>query len=204
MNYEKLILDLYERVLSLEETVSNLQNQLGNKVTSVNNEEEPSVGVDKKITRNISRNYVMEKLAAENPDFIITKGNRAANADILLETRENEITYTLKAKFYHSKSFHRYPSGWHTVHKDDLVNEDLDLFIFNVEFEGSFYPFLLSRQELLLFVKDKTTDQNDTYHFYFHIIKDKVMEVRDQEKDASAYYSHWKLPSEIMKKGFTE
>ena len=199
MNYEKLILDLYERVVSLEETVSILQDQFGNKDTSVN-KDEPAVDEVKKITRNVSRNYVMKELEAENPDFIITKGNRAANADILLETRKNEITYTLKAKFYHSKSFHNFPSGWHTVHKDDLVNEDLSLFIFNVEFEGSFYPFLFSRQELLLFVKDKTTDQNDLYHFYFHINKDKVMEVRDQEKDASAYYSHWKLPTKIIKK----
>lgn len=199
MNYEKLILDLYERVVSLEETVSILQDQFGNKDTSVN-KDEPAVDEVKKITRNVSRNYVMKELEAENPDFIITKGNRAANADILLETRKNEITYTLKAKFYHSKSFHNFPSGWHTVHKDDLVNEDLSLFIFNVEFEGSFYPFFFSRQELLLFVKDKTIDQNDLYHFYFHINKDKVMEVRDQEKDASAYYSHWKLPTKIIKK----
>lgn len=199
MNYEKLILDLYERVVLLEETVSKLEDQLGNKDTSVNKEDPAGDGVIK-ITRNISRNYVMKELAAENPEFIITKGNRAANADILLETKENEITYTLKGKFYHSKSFHSFPSGWHTVHKDDLVNEDLNLFIFNVEFEGSFYPFIFSRQELLLFVKDKSTDQNDLYHFYFHINNDKVMEVRDQEKDATAYYNHWKLPSEIMKK----
>lgn len=199
MNYEKIILDIYERVMSLEEKVTALENQLAIKEISIK-EEEPPVDSSEKITRNVSRKYVMDKLTAENPDFIITKGNRATNADILLKTNENEITNTLKAKFYHSKSFNEFPSGWHTVNEDDLMNEDIHLFIFNVEFEKSFYPFLFSRQDLLSFVKDKTTDQNNLYHFYFHVNENKVVEVRDQEKDASIYYNHWRLPSEMMNK----
>lgn len=199
MNYEKIILELYDRVVSLEEKVTVLENQLTNKEIFVK-VEEPPVNPSEKITRNVSRNYVMDKLTAENPDFIITKGNRAANADILLTTDENEITYTLKAKFYHSKSFNEFPSGWHTLHEDDLVNEDIHLFIFNVEFERSFYPFLFSRQDLLVFVKDKTTDQNNLYHFYFHVNENEVVEVRDQKKDASIYYNNWTLPSEMMNK----
>lgn len=115
----------------------------------------------------------------------------------LLTTTKNEITYTLKSKFYHSKSFHEFPSGWHTVHKEDLINEDVNLFIFNIEFEKQFHTFLFSRQELLSFVNGKTTDQNDLYHFYFHK-KDKIIEVRDQEKDALPFYNHWSLPTEII------
>lgn len=198
MNYEKIILDLYERVVSLEEKVTTLENQL-----SVNNvliEEELAADTSEKVTRNISRNYVMDKLLAKNPQFSITKGNRAAKADILLKTSKNEITYTLKAKFYHSKSFDDFPSGWHTVKEDELVNEDIDLFIFNVEFKKQFYPFLFSRKELLLFVKNKSTDQNHTYHFYFHVDGNNVVEVRDQENDASNYFNHWELPSEMMNK----
>lgn len=199
MNYEKIILELYERVVSLEDKVSYLENQLASQ-KRVTTEEEQPIDSFEKITRNVSRNYVMDKLTTENPEFSITKGNRATKADILLEINQDEITYTLKAKFYHSRSFKEFPSGWHTVHEDDLVNEDLHLFIFNVEFEKQFYPFLFSRQELLSFVKDKTTDQNNLYHFYFHVYKNKVVEVRDQEKDASFYYNHWRLPSEMMNK----
>jgi hypothetical protein len=198
MNYDKIILDLYERVVSLEEKVSVLENRL-----SVHNplvDEELTPDSLEKVTRNSSRKYVMDKLLAENPEFSITKGNRAAKADILLKTSKHEITYTLKAKFYHSKSFYNFPSGWHTVKEEELVNEDTDLFIFNVEFDKQFYPFLFSRKELLLFVKNKSTDQNHTYHFYFRVNENKVMEVRDQEKDASNYYNHWGLPSEMMKK----
>lgn len=197
MNYEKIILDLYERVVSLEDKVAILENQLASQKIPVQEEELP-VDSSRKITRNDSRKFVMDKLTAENPDFLITKGNRAAKADIILITTENEITYTLKAKFYHSRSFKKFPSGWHTVHEDDLVNEDINLFIFNVEFEKHFYPFLFSRLELLSFVTDKATDQNHLYHFYFHVNKNKVVEVRDQEKDASIYYKHWRLPSEMM------
>lgn len=199
MNYEKIILDLYERVVSLEEKVIVLENQIASQKIPVK-EEIPSDSFEK-ITRNVSRNYVMDKLVANNPKFSITKGNRAAKADILLKTTENEITYTLKAKFYHSKSFKKeFPSGWHTVHEEDLMNEDIHLFIFNVEFEKQFYPFLFSRQDLLLFVKDKTTDQNHLYHFYFHVKDYKAVEVRDQEKAASIYYNNWKLPSVLMNK----
>ncbi|MEW4286701.1 hypothetical protein [Priestia koreensis] len=199
MNYEKIILDLYDRVVSLEKKVADLEVQLVDPKISIT-EEEMSGATSEKITRNSSRQYVMDKLTSENPDFIITKGNRAIKADILLKTTEDEIIYKLKAKFYHSKSFNKFPSGWHTVRKDDLLNEDIHLFIFNIEFEKNFYTFLFSRQELLSFVTDKTTDQNHLYHFYFHVNEDKAMEVRDQEKDVAPYFNHWKLPSEMLKK----
>lgn len=198
MNYEKIILDLYERVVTLEEKVRILDNKLASQ--NIPFKDETLVNPSEKITRNVSRKYVMDQLKAENPNFSITKGNRTAKADILLKTTENEINYTLKAKFYHSKSFNDFPSGWHTLHVDDLVNEDIHLFIFNVEFEKNFYPFLFSKQDLLSFVKDKATDQNNLYHFYFHIKQNKVLEVRDQEKDASIYYNNWRLPSVVLKK----
>ncbi|MCM3175942.1 hypothetical protein [Paenibacillus sp. MER 99-2] len=201
MNYEKIILDLYERVVSLEEKVTNLENRLSlTNLDQTRNLEDNSINSSEKITRNISRKYVMDKLSGENPAFLITKGNRAAKADILLKTTENEVTYILKAKFYHSKSFNDFPSGWHTVNEDELTNEDLHLFIFNIEFEKQFYTFLFSRTELLSFVNNKSIDQNHLYHFYFHVVHDQAVEVRDEEKDASIYYNRWKLPSFLMKK----
>ncbi len=192
MEYSEIVLDLIKRVMSLEEKVAHLESEL-------NETEQTESNLESKITRNSSRKYAIENLVKNNPDFLVEKGNRASKADIIFTKQENEITYMLKAKFYHSKSFHDFPSGWHTVKKDDILNEDIHLFIFNIEYHQQFYTFLFSRMEIMKFILDKLKDQNNLYHFYFHINENKVMEVRDKEKDASKYLENWILPSLLLK-----
>jgi hypothetical protein len=199
MNYEKLLLELFERVKTLEQKVHYLESSGVPPSQSIDEDEPPDdEGGGTKITRKVSREYVMKQLKQHNPSFNVSKGNRAAKADIILTTTEREITYSLKAKFYHSKSFLEHVSGWHTVTKADILNEDIQMYVFNVEYKSEFYTFLFSRTELLIFIKGKSTGESDTYHFYFHIVNGKVIECRDEERDATKYQKNWKLPSEIL------
>jgi len=192
MEYKTIVLDLLERVMHLEEKVSLLESELN--VIGKNEDK-----LENKITRNGSRKYVIEELIKNNPDFAIEKGNRASKADIIFTKQENEITYNLKAKFYHSRSFKDFPSGWHTVSKDDILNEDINMYIFNIEYQQEFYTFLFSRLDILKFVVNKLKDQNNLYHFYFHVTGGREMEVRDKEKNASKHFNNWTLPSQLLK-----
>ncbi|WP_342574612.1 hypothetical protein [Paenibacillus sp. FSL M8-0142] len=196
MNYEKIVLELFERVKGLEERVQVLESRDdGDEELDDNRDILDELNSSEKITRSISRKYVMDELKKQNPAFTISKGNRAAKADILLEFQGK----SLKAKFYHSRSFREFPSGWHTVNKDDLNNNvHVEMYIFTVEYQKEFYTFLFSRSELIDFVKNKTTDQNNMYHFYFHVNNGKVVEVRDSERDATPFLDNWKLPSKLL------
>jgi hypothetical protein len=200
MNNDKLLLELFGRVQDLEQKVHYLENSGVSQSGSLD-EDEISDDLDGgiKITRKVSREYAMKQLKENNPSFNVSKGNRAAKADIIFTKTEREITYSLKAKFYHSKSFLEHVSGWHTVSTTDVQNEDIHMYIFNIGYEGEFYTFLFSRTELLSFIKGKTTGQSNTYHFYFQIVNGKAIEIRDEERDASKFLNNWKLPSEILK-----
>lgn len=196
MNYEKLLLELFERVKVLEDKVYYLENNNEPPPDEDELPDEDNVGI--KITRKVSREYVMEQLKKHNPAFNVSKGNRAAKADILLTTTHREITYILKARFYHSKSFLKHVSGWHTVSKADVLNDDIQMYIFNVEYEEEFYTFLFSRPEFLSFIKGKSTGESDTYHFYFQIKDGKAIECRDDVRDASKHLNNWTKPTAIL------
>lgn len=62
-----------------------------------------------------------------------------------------------------------------------------------MDHQGDYYTFIFSRTELALFVLDKTKDQNNNYHFYFHIKHDKVLECRDIDKDVHTYLTRWSI-----------
>lgn len=197
MDYEKIILELFSRVKELEGKVATLENKISSFEKNDNINESTEDGT--KITRSISRRYVMDKLQENNPNFKISKGNRASGADIILTTKRKEITYTLKSKFYHSKSYNPdYVSGWITINKNDITNEDIQFHIFNIEYEKKYYTFFFETVDLLAFIQDKSTDQNDMYHFYFHIKGGKMVECRDDEKDVSQYYNTWTLPTKFI------
>lgn len=183
----ELLLELFDRIKTLEKKVDTLEILI-----KENN-------VNKKITRNISRDYVISKLKEKNDLFFIKNGNRASNADIILTSKKDNII--LKAKFYHSKSHipHK-PSGWHRIEESDIRNEEISLYIFNIDYNEEFYTFFFTRNELINYVKDKEIDKNSTYHFYFHIEGDKAIDYRDEKSDVTNYLNRWNLPTEIINK----
>lgn len=184
---QELLLELFERVKTLETKVSNLEDQLAS--TNQNASE--------KITRTISRDYVIRRLQKQNPNFLIKNGNRASNADILFNDKNNSTL--LKAKFFHSKShIKNKPSGWNTVKKSDINNDEIDLFIFNVNYKEDFYTLFFTKNELTNYVKNKELDKNDLYHFYIHIENNKAIDYRDGNMDITFYLDRWNLPTQMI------
>ena len=191
---DKLILELFSRVVELESKVEHLEGIINSSNTNTNVAEDIEVTdtSNSKITRSKSRQYVIDKLKEFNPELIIEKGNRAMGNGIVITDKNN--TYLKNCKFYHSKGFHEdFSSGWHTVNEEDLNDSNIQYFIFNVEYKGEFSTYIFTRNELKEFIKDKVKDQSNNYHFYFHIKNGKVVECRDGERDVAKYLNRWDI-----------
>ncbi|MDU2672828.1 MAG: hypothetical protein E7C49_12530 [Clostridium sp.] len=193
MNYEKIVLELFTRVKGLEERVEELEEKVSLKNDNTNSVLEES---EVKITRNYSRQHVIDKLRENNLNVLVDKANRAMGSGIVIKDKNSgEI---LKCKFYHSKSHNDIcPSGWHTVNEEEL-KLDIDIFIFNVEYQREFYTFMFTSNELKDFIKEKEKDQNQNYYFYFNIKDGKAFEYRDGEKEVTQYLNRWDIISKIV------
>lgn len=192
---ENLILDFFSRIITLEEKVKSLETEVSLLKEIIEENETPlenDYDTTTKITRSVSRKYVMDKIKNFNPILSVDKGTRALGSGIVINSPSCiEIT---NCKFYHSKSFHEdFPASWHTINEEDLNDTNIHCFIFNLEHQGKYYTFIFSRTELVSFVSDKVKDQNNNYHFYFHIKHGKVLECRDRDKDVSTFLNRWSV-----------
>lgn len=183
---EKLIIELYGRIKSLEERVTKLESE--NKFC-VNNDENKD---ENKITRKVTRRYVIEKLQEKNLGLYARKGSKDLNADILIDLDKK----SLKVKYFHSKSYNNdFPAGWYTINENDINNKLYDMFIFCIDFKGDFKTFLFTKNEIKEIVNCKSIDSKGNYHFYIHIKKDgKILECRDNDIDIKYSYERWNLP----------
>jgi hypothetical protein len=193
--YENVILELFSRVKSLEERVQFLEEKL-NDYVDMDDQEMEQKG-EQKITRSMARQFVINKINEQYPNLHAIKGNRASGADIIIEVKNNP-NKSLKVKFYYSKSYLEHVSSWHTVSVEDINNNDIDLYIFTVSHQQDFHTFLFTHSDIKHFVVDKSYGNSNLYHFYFHKKHNKIVEVRDHEKDASTYYERWEIIKDLI------
>ncbi|MED3604157.1 hypothetical protein ACTOS9_21990 (plasmid) [Bacillus subtilis] len=199
MNYESIILELMGRVQNLEQKVKSLEEQKGLVVAEEPDDAFEEQDEEIKITRSIARQHAMDTIKRKYGYFDVQKGNRARQADIILTVNSGDKKgRELLGKFYYSKSFHDFPSGWHTVREADLEKDHIDFHIFTVSYENKFYSFLFSHDELKRFVEKKAKDSSDQYYFYFHVNGGKKTENRDGERDVQFNYENWDLFSQML------
>lgn len=199
MNYESIILELMGRVQTLEQKVRALEGKEKFEVL-IEEDESEEQDSENKITRSIARQHVMDTIKKQYGYFDVQKGNRAKQADIILTINAGDQKgKELLGKFYYSKSFRDFPSGWHTVKEADLEKNHIDFHIFTVAYENNFYNFLFSHEELKQFVQKKAKDSSDQYYFYFHVNDGKKTENRDGERDVQFNFENWDMFGEILK-----
>lgn len=185
-NLEPLVLELFGRVKDLEKKVDFLESAL----TQVNENEKKKGTDSKKITRSDAQKYLIEKISQLDPSAKVIKGNRSTPGDVVIKKNDGQEVHV---KLYYSRSYNKaHPSSWHTLKESEVLdNHNVDFFIFVVSFEEAFHTFIFRDDELKNFVKDKDSGNAKLYHFYFHIVDGKPLEVRDGEKEVSDYYERW-------------
>lgn len=196
MSNDSIVLELFSRVQQLEEKVRFLEGRVENQpyVYEENDEDQVKQTL---ITRANSRDYVAERLKRENPGFNIRKACREEGSGLVL-TRGQEKELILK--YYYSKSFLDYPSGWHTIDISDLENDNFDIYVFTVSYKEEYFVFFFTKEELRSYVSKKKLNSTTKYYFYFRIQNNKIVEVRDDEYDVSHFYNRWNLPTTIIQK----
>ncbi|MBA9027591.1 hypothetical protein [Peribacillus huizhouensis] len=194
MSNDSIVLELFGRVQKLEEKVRFLEGKLESQeyVQEEDNEEPVKQTL---VTRANSRDYVADRLQQENPQFSIRKANREEGSGLVLTDEQGE---KLILKYYYSKSFLEFPSGWHTVDISDIENDIFDIYTFAVSYQEEYFVFFYTRDELKSFVSRKRLNSSTKYYFYFHIENGKIVEVRDDEYNVSKYYDRWDLPSQLV------
>lgn len=194
MSNDSIVLELFSRVQKLEQKVDFLEKKIENQENV-----QDGIGEDQVrqtlVTRANSRDYVSDRLQQENPQFSIRKANREEGSGLVLTNDEGQ---KLILKYYYSRSFHDFPSGWHTVDISDIESNAFDIYAFAVSYQEEYFVFFFTKEELKSYVSRKKLNSSTKYYFYFHINNGKIVEVRDDEFDVSKYFDRWDLPSQIV------
>jgi len=195
MNYEKVILEMLTRIKDLEEKVDMLQEYQQELQNKDEGEDDVTSGEEKKESGRKRTCREIMAILEEKYGYSVRKGNRSEGSGIVAS--KNGKSYNIKVSYSRSytDSDEVICSGWHTVFDKEIDNPDFPYFIFVVEGkEGEFHYFIFKREDLINEFDDKAYDANKKLHFYFRVTKDgKPLEVRETEKDMSAYYNNWDI-----------
>jgi len=194
MNYERTILEMLERVKTLEEKVNILEKYIDLSDNLDSEEIDDVTPVPKVSGRILSRNEIM-KILRDKYGFNVRKANRTEGSGIVI--LKNGKPYNVKVSY--SGSYPQFANeevictGWSTQSEKDINNPDFPFFIFVVaDASNKYHYFIFKREDIINEFKEKEFDAKKRLHFYFRIKKDgSPVEVREIEKDMSSYYNNW-------------
>jgi hypothetical protein len=197
MNYERTVLEMMERIKSLEEKVTTLE-KCYHEMDKLDDEEVDVMTQESKESgRTSSRNEIMNILR-DQYGFSVRKGNQSEGSGIVIS--KNGKSYNVKVSF--SSSYFDYVpenvicSGWHTLYEKIINNPLLPFFIFVVaDAEKKFHYFIFKREDIKKVFQHKVPDSTGKLHFYFRVREDGMpVELRDKiEKNMSPYYNNWSI-----------
>ena len=186
MKYEKLLLDLMEKVAVLEERIELLEKK--EKDSLIDYEEDTA---DKLSTRALVMNH-FENILHKSTGFSMRKAKRAEGGGLILSNGEKE----LKVKLTVSKNFasekekliYKWRS-WHTLAENELDLFDFYIFAIKPDDEDPNY-FVFSKQQLRDLCNRKGIDSSGRYHFYFvQTLDHKTYENRDDNLPTDEYFN---------------
>lgn len=188
------IKDLEEKVDMLQEYQREQENKEDKEGEDVGSEN--SVQETKESGRKLSRQEIM-RILKEQYGFSVRKGNRSEGSGIVA-TRDGK-SYNIKVSYSHSYFDYINEevicSGWHTLFEKEIYNPDFPYFIFVVaDAEQKFHYFIFKSEDIIKEFDYKVYDANKKLHFYFSVRNDgRPFELRETEKDMSAYYNNWNI-----------
>ena len=151
MNYERTILEMLERIKTLEEKVTMLE-EYNHELENLDDEEVDAVTQEAKESgRKLSRKEIMNILR-DKYGFNVRKGNRSEGSGIVIS--RNGKPYNIKVSY--SRSYFDYVneevicSGWHTLFEKEVNNKEFPFFIFVVaDVENKFHYFIFKREDII-------------------------------------------------------
>ncbi len=192
MNYDRIILELLDRVKSLEEQVEDIKSALVDEDAN-----EVGDGTNDTLTRFYARERVMKEIADRFPDYTVSKASRAEGNGIRLQTLNRIEPYRIK--FYHSK-LHERGHAWHSINLDEIV--DISYVILSmVDADNQFQVFVFTSEELLRYEDNNRKGSENILHLYFTVNGNKATEIRETHIDVSEHLNNWDVlsPDKLIK-----
>ena len=191
MQYEKLLLDLMERVVILEEKVEMLE---------MKNErvEEDMMEEEARTDKTTNRAMVIQEVTdilRKKYGYDVQKGKRADGGGLIAAKDGKKLNF----KIFVSKNYMLQDvepdfewGGWHTFAPSELNLFDYYIFAIKVNKNEPAHYFIFSNEKLAAICAPKDTDSNGVVHFYFRKRHNgKLIEAREDEVDVAKFYNSW-------------
>jgi hypothetical protein len=193
MNYDRIILELLDRVKSLEEQVEEIKSELYENDDSEAQENEQGT-----FSRKDGRQKVMDLIKEKFPDYAVSKAPRNQGSGIIVNTTNK----TIVIKYYHSRTYKKNSGvehGWHSVDLDEIIGKIFDLCIFSViDPKGILNYLIYEPDELGKYADTHRSGRtildapiSNILHLYFEIKDGKAMEIREDPVDVSDHLNNW-------------
>lgn len=191
MNYDRIIIELMDKCSNLEERIEILENKLIDKT-----EELAKEGLQ--MNRNFTKDDVITEIKQKLSKYKITvrKGSNIEGGGLFLideEGVQRHVLLKLSRDYVptNPKKFEEFKwRGWHRVVHENIPT--FDDYIFSIEHDGKLDFFIIDQEEYVKLTKEKVTDKNSNYYFYF--VEDKkgnIYEDRDEVNDMSPFFNNW-------------
>jgi hypothetical protein len=196
MNYDRIILELLNRVQTLEEQMAEVKAELS---SQDDDREEDEVAEEKGqggFTRSQARDRAMKLIQTKFPDFVVDKATRKQGSGIKIYKPDSKRPVFIK--FFHSRSFeHRsgeFEHSWHVVKLNEVLGSEFDYCLFSmVDSHGSWNFFIYEPEELGIYNEENRSSGNEILHLYFCVHDGAATEVREQIVDVSDHLNNWDI-----------
>lgn len=195
MNYDRIILELLNRVQILEEQMAEVKAELSSRDDDFEDEEENEQG---EFTRSQAREKAIKIIQSKYPNYLVEKASRKEGSGIKVHKPDPSSKRPIIIKFYHSKTFkHRsgeYEHGWHVVRLRDVLGTFIDYCMFSiVDSKGNWNFLIYEPSELGQYYEENRSSDNDILHLYFVVKDGKATEVRENTVDVSDHLNNWEI-----------
>lgn len=202
MKYEKLLLDLLERVAFLEEKVSELErSQIELEINEVvDTSAKTDIAGDAVVGKQSNRALVLQEVTnilRDKHGFDVQKGKRADGGGLILFKygRKSHLKILVSRNYMVQPVEPDYEwGGWHTFVPNE--NDQFDYYVFAVKIDENHpaHYFIFDKNKMSEIFGQKEADSNGYVHFYFRKRwNGKLVDAREEEVDMSAFYNNWNL-----------
>jgi len=194
VNYDKIIIELLDRIKNLETKVDRINEQINlkNEISTEVIEEKNS------ITRSQARDKAMNEIMKRYPDYFVDRARREEGNGIKILTPYKGGNTGVIIKFIYSKIYNNADgskSYWHKVNLDEVIGSYYSFVMFALMDENGLFNFFVFKPDELGIYRDnnrKKTD-NPILHLYFKINNNKAFEVREEKVDVTDKLNDWSV-----------
>jgi hypothetical protein len=195
MNYDRIILELMNRVQMLEEEVIEIKTKM-TLIDNDSNDDPDEEGEEQdEVTRSQARDKAIIIINNKFPDYIVERASRKEGSGIKIHSPKPNSKKPIFIKFYHSK-VHRtgdIEHGWHVVRLNDVRSTVIDFCLFSfVDSSGNWSYFLYEQDEVGMYYDEhRPNSNNDILHLYFVVKNGRATEEREDKVDVTDHLNNW-------------